>query len=156
MKSLRIINKNPTFYEIYKLDENTDKAISVFEGTYCFKLNEIPGDDEFEVLDKGEIKIDGKILLRHDLVVRFLPHCYLNANCIHVYKNMDMDDLVIEKFKFKNMNWNWVHYCYDDSWVELFFNKGSEYLYTKVRDNFECEEIEFPGSIYEPGSMIIF
>lgn len=145
MKSLRIMNVVPSFYEIYLLFPHTNKSIYVFEDSYTFRLEEMPTDEEFEVLDKNSIQLDGQFILTTEMVDRFAPRFNVTANCIHAYNTINQ--ITKESIKFKSTKWDWTYFCYDDTDVEIFINSDQSDIYQAIKRRYECIDVEFPGLI---------
>ena len=151
MKSLRITNAVPSFYEVYLLFPHTNKSIYVFEDSYTFRLEEIPTDEEFEVLDKNSTQLKGQFILTAEMIDRFAPRFNVTANCIHAYDTIHQ--ITKENIKFKNLKWDWTYFCLDDSDVEIFINADSSDSYTRIKQKFECKDTEFPGLMTFSGGM---
>lgn len=151
MKSLRIINAVPSFYEIYLLFPHTNKSIYVFEDSYTFKSEKMPTDEELEILDKNTIKLGGQLILAAGMVERFAKHFNVTANCVHSYDTIHQ--ITKENTQFKSLKWDWTYYCWDDTDIEIFINSDKTDTYNTIRQRFDCLEIEFPGLITFSGGM---
>jgi len=146
IKGMRILDALPTFYEIYSLFRHTENARYVFVDSFTFRNDQLPSDDEYEILDKNSINIGDQIILTPSMVDMFGPRFLRIPNCIHVYdsigKNIDS-----EYITFKKLNWDWAYYCYDGTLVEIFIQKNHDDAYGAIKNTFECKDIEFPGLI---------
>lgn len=151
MKSLRIINAVPSFYEIYLLFPHTNKSIYVFEDSYTFKSEELPTDEEFEIIDKNTIELDGQLILTAEMVDKFAPHFNVTANCVHAYDTIHQ--ITKEHIQFKSRKWDWTYFCWDDTDIEIFINADKTDTFNTIKKSFDCLDIEFPGSITFSGGM---
>jgi hypothetical protein len=156
LKSLRILNAVPSFYEIYRLFPHTEQTRYVFEDSYLFKNDQVPTDSEFEILDKDEmvIKVDEGRSFGTQIVISSISIELIgermrpSSNCIHVYSALET--VGVKRIRLIDFNWDWAYYNYDDGDVNVFVNKNYEKVYEDIIVKFQTRDVEFPDLLGLP------
>jgi hypothetical protein len=124
--------------------------VAVFEDIPIFTTEDGLNNEDFEYIQRNAVRIGEYGVIWHtDLIDKYIKKVAFYRNLIHFYEN----DLPKEYCKLKNYKWDFVYFCYDSSWVEIFSQNSK--IAQVIHVKFDTSEILYPGSLLSPGGMDI-
>jgi len=133
-----------------KASYHNSLCMVIFTAYPEFKLEADLDDDDFLMIESKKTNIPPYgAAWEYGFIERYIPLLARQGNLIYFIQNYKSSNSLL----FKDKTWDFAYYCYDELWVELFTTSKS--LADKIRNTFNCQRIEYPGSIKKPGGIIV-